>query len=131
MVAEPRAELFVNDLDACVDFYTRVLAFEIADDRRNADDPYVLLRRDRVRVGASRAWKPVDRESRLPPAGVEIAIDVDDEDFAEEVSRVRASGCPWFEPPQPRPWGVTDFRILDPDGYYVCISDRTGSGQVV
>ena len=38
--------------------------------------------------------------------------------------RVLASGYPVFEPLQERPWGLRDFRIVDPDGYFLRITSR-------
>jgi lactoylglutathione lyase len=34
------------------------------------------------------------------------------------------SGHPVFELPQQRPWGLWDFRIVDPDGYYLRVTSR-------
>lgn len=47
--------------------------------------------------------------------GVEIVLEVEGLDTMYR--RVVASGYPVFEPPQERPWGLRDFRIVDPDGY--------------
>jgi lactoylglutathione lyase len=54
--------------------------------------------------------------------GVEIVMEVDDLGTAHR--RVLDSGHPVFEPPQQRPWGLWDFRIVDPDGYYLRITSR-------
>jgi catechol 2,3-dioxygenase-like lactoylglutathione lyase family enzyme len=75
-----------------------------------------MLQRDQGRVGGSLAWEPPARQARRPPTGVEVVIEVDDDAFDSEVARVGASGWPWAEAPQRRPWGVNDFRVLDPDG---------------
>ena len=54
--------------------------------------------------------------------GVEIVIEVDDvEGWCE---RVAASGHPILKPLQERPWGLRDFRISDPDGYYLRVTSR-------
>jgi len=39
---------------------------------------------------------------------------------------LRAAGWPLDEDLQDRPWGLRDFRILDPDGYYLRITNRAG-----
>jgi lactoylglutathione lyase len=44
--------------------------------------------------------------------------------LAGERSRVGAAGWPVEEDVQARPWGLTDFRILDPAGYYLRITSR-------
>src|SRR5262249_7868184 len=46
-----RCEVFPADLDAAVDFYCRVLGFDLVRDERASAAPYVSLRRGEVRVG--------------------------------------------------------------------------------
>ncbi len=116
-----RAEIFPDDLDATVDFYTSVLRFRLTADRRDEPDAYVALERGRVRLGALRA-APQARPDRLPPTGVELVLEVDD--VLAERDRVAGAGWPIKEDLQDRPWGLTDFRILDPAGYYVRITNR-------
>ena len=41
-----------------------------------------------------------------------------------ERDRVVAAGWPLEEDLRHRPWGLTDFRVLDPAGYYLSITDR-------
>jgi lactoylglutathione lyase len=119
-----RFEIFPDDLDVTVDFYTRVLRFRLTADRRGEPDAYVSLQRGSVCVGAVRKSVPDARSVRVPPAGVELVLEVDD--VAGEHDRVVAAGWPLEEDLQDRPWGLTDFRILDPAGYYLRITDRTG-----
>lgn len=47
-----RVEIFPADLDSTVDFYTRVLGFELVVDQR-ASDGYVALTRGDVHIGAA------------------------------------------------------------------------------
>ncbi|MGW0562780.1 VOC family protein [Streptomyces sp. NPDC003016] len=122
MPAALRIEVFVEDLDAFTDFYTRVLGFALTDDRRTSDWPYAGVARDGVRIGAARPWRAVDIEARNVPTGVEIVLEVDDV-HAEHV-RATEAGWPLAAPLQRRPWGLTDFRVRDPDGYYVRITSQ-------
>jgi lactoylglutathione lyase len=46
------------------------------------------------------------------------------DDIAAERDRVVAAGWPLEEDLQDRPWGLTDFRILDSAGYYLRITGR-------
>jgi lactoylglutathione lyase len=117
-----RFEIFPDDLDATVDFYMRVLSFRLTADRRDERDEYVSLQRGSVRVGAARRAVPDVRAARLPPAGVELVLEVDD--VVAEHDRVTAAGWPLAEDLQDRPWGLKDFRILDPAGYYLRITER-------
>jgi lactoylglutathione lyase len=122
MAWELRIEIFVADLDAVADFYTRVLGFAMADDRRQEEHPYLAVRRDHVRIGAVKSWKPVDRAARSLPTGVEIVIESDD--VTAERDRVLAQKWPLESDLRIQPWGLTDFRLFDPDGYYLRITSR-------
>jgi Glyoxalase/Bleomycin resistance protein/Dioxygenase superfamily len=102
--------------------YTHVLCFRLTADRRSEPDAYVSLQRGSVRVGAARRVVPGARAARLPPAGVELVLEVDD--IAGERDRVVAAGWPLEEDFRDRPWGLADFRILDPAGYYLRVTDR-------
>jgi len=117
-----RCEIFPSDLDVAVDFYQRVLGFQLTDDRRAED--YVSLRRGQVQVGAVRSAPPGDRALRRPPTGLELVLEVDDVDA--ERDRVVAAGWPVDADLGDREWGLRDFRILDPDGYYLRITNRAG-----
>lgn len=119
---ELRIELFATDLDAVADFYTRVLGFVITDDRRHDEPPYLAVSRDRVRIGAVNPWKPVDRSARALPTGVEVVLEADD--VTAERDRVVAQGWPLDADLQAQRWGLTDFRLFDPDGYYLRITSR-------
>lgn len=117
-----RCETFPADLDAAVDFYTRVLLFTVAKDERDAPRPYVSLRRGAVHIGAARRGVADSAAARRPPAGAELVLEVDD--VVAERNRIVAAGWPLDEDLMDRPWGLTDFRILDPGGYYLRITSR-------
>ena len=119
-----RFEIFPADLDAAVDFYTRVLRFRVTKDQRRDPAGYVAMQRGAVRVGAARSAVPDAPEGRRPPSGVELVLEVDD--VAAERDRVVAAGWPLEEDLQDRPWNLKDFRILDPAGYYLRITSRAG-----
>jgi predicted enzyme related to lactoylglutathione lyase len=112
-----RVELFPADIDRFVDFYVRVLRFELTADRRHEQPPYVSVSRGGVRIGALRAWQEVDPQLRSLPQGVELVIEV--EDLVTERDAVLRSGADLSEDITARPWGLEDFRLFDPDGYYL------------
>jgi lactoylglutathione lyase len=118
-----RFEIFTTDLDAVVAFYIEVLDFSLARDERNAEVGYVALERDAVRIGAAYRPDPVDPAVRHPPSGVELVLEVDD--LPAEHDRVVAAGWPIEEPLRDRPWGLTDFRVIDPAGHYLRITNRS------
>jgi lactoylglutathione lyase len=123
-----RLELFVRDLDASVAFYEQALGFRV--DRRDADGGYASLVRGEVVLGLGPIAKlPADgpgggfTQARLAAdrgAGVEIVLEVDD--VAAALAHVEAAGHPVEEALRARRWGRTDFRLLDPDGYYLRIT---------
>ena len=55
-----------------------------------------------------------------------VALEVGDVDGCQE--RVADSGHPILEPLRERPWGLRDFRISDPDGYYLRVTSRPAGG---
>jgi lactoylglutathione lyase len=118
-----RFEIFTADLDAVVAFYTKVLDFTLVRDERKAAVGYVALERDSVRIGAAYRPDPVDPAVRHPPTGIELVLEADD--LPPEHDRIVATGWPLAEPLQDRPWGLTDFRIIDPAGHYLRITNRS------
>lgn len=54
--------------------------------------------------------------------GVELVLEVDDLD--EEYALVTAARWPLTEDLAGRPWGLRDFRLVDPSGYYWRITSR-------
>ena len=116
-----RLEIFPVDLTATVRFYTDLAGFSLVTDRRGDQRPYVAMIRDDVRIGA--AIVPGGNPShRRPPTGVEIVLEVDY--LHAERDRIRHAGWPIEEDITRRPWGLQDFRVLDPDGYYLRFTTR-------
>ncbi len=115
-------EVFPADLGRFVDFYVGVLGFDLIADRRDTSTPYVSVRRGTVCIGASRAWQRVDASSRGVPAGTELVIEVDN--LVAERDALVAAGYPPAEDITERSWGLADFRVFDPDGYYIRFTTR-------
>jgi lactoylglutathione lyase len=79
------------------------------------------MARGTVRIGV--ASRPVGGSAgRRPPVGVEVVLEVDD--VAGGRDQVVAAGWRLDEELQDRPWGLTDFRLVDPVGYYLRITNR-------
>ena len=123
-----RLELFVEDMEATISFYTQVLAFALV--RREAGR-YASLRSGNAILGIGPIAKlseeggyfTRDISSHQRGLGVEIVLEVGNVDRWHD--RVAASGYPILEPLQERPWGLRDFRLADPDGYYLRITSRS------
>lgn len=123
-----RLELFVDDVEISTRFYVDGLGFVV--ERRESG--YAHLRRGDAELGLAAMARLPERgpgpgftRERLAVArgtGVEIVLEVDDlEGMAQAVAR---AGFSIIEPLQERPWGLVDFRVADPDGYYVRITSR-------
>jgi catechol 2,3-dioxygenase-like lactoylglutathione lyase family enzyme len=125
-----RIELFVEDLDTSIGFYA---ALGFAVERHEHD--YASLRWGDATIGLG----PIDKFPPTGPgpgftqervtatrgAGVEIVLEVPDLDVA--LAAVRAAGHDLAEEPIDRPWGLRDFRLTDPDGYYLRITTPTAT----
>ena len=122
-----RLELFALDMEASIAFYTRVLAFELV---RHEPGDYASLRLGGVVLGIGPVAKLPEEGGYFGRniatlrrgLGVEIVLEVEDVDGCQE--RVADSGHPILEPLRERPWGLRDFRISDPDGYYLRVTSR-------
>ena len=121
-----RLELFVTDMEKSIDFYTNVLGFE----RLNGQANYVPLRSGSVLIGLGPAAGLPKRHHFNPEVqngrrglGTEIVLEVDDvQGFFQ---KIKASGYKrLLSPLRKQSWGLTDFRIADPNGYYLRITSR-------
>lgn len=125
-----RAELFVADLAASARFYEDVLGFA----RDRADDGYVSMRRGDTVLGLG----PIDKlpataddggfdQRRVVEgrgAGIELVLEIHGgPDAVDALHRHSvAAGARIVAGPVDRPWGLRDFRLLDPDGYYLRVT---------
>jgi catechol 2,3-dioxygenase-like lactoylglutathione lyase family enzyme len=122
-----RVELFVRDVARSTAFYREVLGFETL---RAAPSGYVSIGRDGAVLGLNAvAQLPPEHPARPRPGepvgrGVEIVVVVDD--VAALHARVTALGQADVSPLVTQPWGLTDFRLLDPDGYYLRLTGQSG-----
>jgi catechol 2,3-dioxygenase-like lactoylglutathione lyase family enzyme len=114
-----RLELFVTDLSASVDFYRRVLKFKIGEQQ---SDGYTPMTNGQVKL-ALNLYSSLPDNHPVKAAtnerlgrGVEIVLEVDD--IGAMYEHVTAQNWPLSSELKRQPWGKTDFRLLDPDGYY-------------
>lgn len=121
-------ELFVSDLGQSVRFYERVLGFTVKHASKTKPNYYVTIVNGSVRIGlAAFELLPEQHYFCESPAGrrgvgVEIVLEVDD--LAGYARRALLANA-IFEPLQSRPWGLQDFRVVDPDGYYIRVTRPT------
>jgi lactoylglutathione lyase len=123
-----RFELFVDDVKISTRFYGAVLGLMPPSEF----DPsgYVPVGDGEVIIGLQpHATLPPDHHFspghfRGPRGiGVEIVIEVDDVHAAfDRAVELAAPLGGAIEPLEVRPWGRSDFRVIDPDGYYVRVT---------
>ncbi|MGO6790998.1 VOC family protein [Rhizobium ruizarguesonis] len=117
-------ELFVESPEESIDFYRRVLGFEV---QGSASTEYTTLKNgDAVVAINSRSVLSTDHPLRIASGqraglGVEIVLKVPDVEDAYRASK--ESGWPVSDLAL-QPWGLRDFRLVDPDGYYVRVTGR-------
>ena len=116
-------EFFVRDIDRSIAFY-RSLGFEIA--KRYED--WILLQRGDIKLTLQSDAHVVAGPHYFTPniaqiprgTGVEVSIQVTDVDA--EYIRAKTAGLNIVKPMQDRPWKARDFRVADPDGYFLRIT---------
>jgi lactoylglutathione lyase len=128
-------ELFVEDMDVSVGFYRDLLGFQV--ERRTAD--YASLRRGLVVLGLGPVAKLPEQadgqgftRQRLhgdKGAGVEIVLELDGLHELRTLYRTLAGVAVISEPLELRPWGLHDFRLTDPDGYYLRITHGNAAAR--
>ncbi|REK17728.1 MAG: glyoxalase/bleomycin resistance/extradiol dioxygenase family protein [Planctomycetota bacterium] len=121
-----RLELFVSDMQQSIDFYTNVLGFEQQKGQPNC----VPVRSGSVLIALGPAAGLPPKHHFNPEVqncrrglGVEIVLEVDNvQAFFDEVNATGYKRI--LSPLRQHPWGLTDFRVADPDGYYLRITSR-------
>ncbi|MBY2951881.1 VOC family protein [Rhizobium leguminosarum] len=117
-------ELFVESLEKSLDFYRRALGFEI---KGSPSTDYTMLKNgDAVIAINSRSVLSTDHPLRIDTGqraglGIEIVLKVADVEDAYRAAK--ESGWPLSDLAL-QPWGLRDFRLVDPDGYYVRVTGR-------
>jgi catechol 2,3-dioxygenase-like lactoylglutathione lyase family enzyme len=120
MIIESKFELFVTDPDKSAEFYA-TLGIPVVDRKSSG---YITLRSGPTVIALSPIpwWLPVGWLGflRSPPIGTEIVL------YTAQLERSRtALSKAGYSPGQIalQAWGDRDFRITDPGGYYVRVSE--------
>lgn len=118
-----RLELFVKSVRDSMDFYTRVLGFETM---TYQPDDYSVFRKGNVLISLQSQSHlpdehPLKPHNRPVGLGIEIVLEEDDVDAAYE--RVQQEAWQVADGLAQRPWGLRDFRVADPDGFYIRVTE--------
>lgn len=120
VAAEP--QLYVQDIVASCEFYSRVLGFSVA--FTYGDPPfYSQVFRDGVRLNLRQVDSPVidpvrrDREQLLVAS---ITLDDAKPLFLE----YQKAGVEFVQPLRTEPWGARTFIVSDPDGNWLLFAGR-------
>lgn len=135
-----RIELFPSSLPVSLSFYTDTLSFTVQRHHPSGNDQgYAHIHRtgSPFSIGLSTqpsstypsaASSPSQRaQFRKWPLGAELVLDIGTlEELHAERSKILASGWPLETDLKLQEWGLWDFRLVDPDGYYWRITERGG-----
>jgi len=119
-----RLELFITDLEMSLDFYQRVLNFAI---KEQEADGYTSLVNGPVMISLNKLEQlPPDHPGYIaneerPGRAVEVVLEV--KDVEAMYRHVLAQKWPVPSGLQCQPWGLVDFRVTDPDGFYLRITE--------
>jgi uncharacterized glyoxalase superfamily protein PhnB len=114
--------LTASDVERSIDFYTNGLGFR--EDERMEDHGKlqgVLLSAGGVQLGISQDdfSKGRDRQKGM---GISIHVETD-QDIHALARQAQQAGLKLDQEPAPLPWGPMGFRLKDPDGFTVYISN--------
>lgn len=141
-VAKLVPELLVSNHAASLDFYVRMIGFEVRYDRPAEKFAYLDLGGAELMIEQETDfWRTAPREKPYG-RGINLQIEVDDLDGI--VARLSAAGIPLFRPVE-EAWyrtgdhysGNRQFLVQDPDGYLLRIFQDLGesaapaSGRIV
>jgi catechol 2,3-dioxygenase-like lactoylglutathione lyase family enzyme len=122
-----RFELFVVDIDTTIKFYEDVLGFSTT----RHESGYAALNNGNVAIGIGLlVGLPENHHFRTrwpsgssPGLGVELVLEVDEVDGFFKRAKDQLHNVGQIQDIEDQPWGLRDFRVIDPDGYYVRVTE--------
>ena len=118
--AEP--QLYVRDIVASCDFYSRMLGFSVA--FTYGEPPfYGQVRRDNARLNLRQVDQPVVDPARRDAEGL-IAASITLEDAKPLFLEYQNAGVEIVQPLRSEPWGARTFVVRDPDGNLLLFAGR-------
>ncbi|PLR75460.1 lactoylglutathione lyase [Bacillus sp. V3-13] len=119
-----RLELFVEDLQKSIEFYEQILGLEFVDKSETGamikqNDFALLLTPDSV-LNKNHFL----RKGGLHPKGKGVEFIIVTDDIDRLFKRVLEKKYPVESTLTLQSWGMKDFRIVDPDGYYLRLTSN-------
>ena len=125
-------ELLVSDHAASLDFYVRIIGFQVRYERAAENFAYLDL-------GGAELMIEQEPEVTAPhgrPYGRGMSLQIEVEDLAALLSRLQQAGIPLFRPVEDawyraneRYVGNRQFWVQDPDGYLLRFFEDLGESQ--
>jgi lactoylglutathione lyase len=124
MTVKIRIELFVKDINTSLNFYQHVLGFQ----KGYVGTDYAEVFNGSVEIGICLMEKlpedhPLKMRSIVERKGLGVEIVLVVVELASFYQKVIDSDYPISASLQLQPWNCKDFRLVDPDGYYLRITD--------
>lgn len=121
-----RLELFTSNIEKTVRFYQDVLGFKPLNSASPTYQPIqngqVVLGIGRLEsLGNSHYFNSYHNDNKLG-YGVEIVLEVDDIQLI--YNKVKRANVEIESELKDRPWGLKDFRLIDPNGYYIRVTSK-------
>lgn len=120
-----KVELFVKDLYHSIQFYQAILKCEIVRQKEtsalfNNEDTFLLLTAQSI-LDEDHYFRK--RNIANKGVGVELILSVDD--VNDLFQQIHKNAPEVIESPlKKQSWGSTDFRVVDPDGYYIRVTSK-------
>lgn len=121
-----RLELFTSNIAKTVRFYQDILGFKPL----NSGSPtYQPIKNGQVVLGiglleslGNRHYFNTHHNDNKFGYGVEIVLEVDD--ISLIYNKVKHANVEIESDLEERPWGLKDFRLIDPNGYYIRVTSK-------
>lgn len=122
-----RLELFTSNIEKTVRFYQDVLGFKPLN---SASSTYQPIQNGRVvlgiglfeSLGNGHYFNSYQNDNKFGH-GVEIVLEVDDIQLI--YNKVKLANVEIESELKDRPWGLKDFRLVDPNGYYIRVTSKS------
>jgi lactoylglutathione lyase len=122
-----RLELFVHDPTRSRRFYEGVLGFVLDTAAAPPTENYIPLVSGGVRLALCATEQLSDSHYFRPTSGVRLGVGVEivfEVEHLDQYETRAHEADVVIEPTQLRSWDMWDFRIVDPDGYYIRVTRR-------